>query len=195
MTDGSDDTATSRSPLILCPTCNVPVRESRLQTHLERAHGVDGSKGGMPQPHEMTACPYCGVMVRTSRLRRHIRNVHETLVATFLLPRIKPALSNMSTALAPAKKAMQRAKGNSEPPIGLQVLEGIKNNVRWSATFTEVCGTCKRRIVFLDIGDGKQKAFDIDRDKRILGTHSCEERSESIFAFQAGIVDSNRRRH
>jgi len=42
---------------------------------------------------------------------------------------------------------------------------------------------------------GRQKAFDVGRDKRILGTHSCEERSESVFAYQAGIVDSNRRRH
>lgn len=201
MENDTNDTLTAGSALVWCPVCNNAVRESRLQKHMERAHSPASKQGKRPQPDEMTACPHCDVSMRASRLSRHIRNVHNSFVSRLLVERLRPALSPMSSALVSQDvKPLKGTRLNSqskqaEPPIGQQVLEGLRAKIRWTANCWEPCITCKRRVVFLELGGGRQKAFDVDRDRRILGTHSCEERSESVFACQAGIVDSNRRRH
>jgi hypothetical protein len=96
---------------------------------------------------------------------------------------------------AQRKKVLKPVASIKNIPVGLQVLADIQKHVHWKAMQTETCTTCRRRVVFLDVANGTVKAFDVDREKRILGTHSCEERSESVYAYSAGIVDSNRRRH
>lgn len=201
MENDTNDASAARSALTWCPVCNIAVRESRLQAHMQRVHSPDSKQGKKPHPDEMTTCPNCEVLVRANRLLRHIRSVHNTFVSRLLVQRLRPAPSPMSSALAPQNvKNSKVTRLNSqskqaEPPIGEKVLEGLKANLRWTANYWESCKTCKRRIIFLELDGGRQKAFDVGRDRRILGTHSCEERSESVFAYQAGIVDSNRRRH
>lgn len=82
-------------------------------------------------------------------------------------------------------------------PLGKMVLEGIANGVRWEAASVERCNSCRSHVVFLDVGAGVNKAFDIDESKKILGTHACDvvSRSESVRAVSGGAIDSNRRRH
>lgn len=64
------------------------------------------------------------------------------------------------------------------------------------ANKTEVCDTCKRRITFLLDDRGRQKAFDIDKNKYILGPHICNELpNQSVYAISGGAIDSNRERH
>ncbi len=94
------------------------------------------------------------------------------------------------------KKQIKPPRGRSKT-FGGKVLRGLQKGERWIADYSESCTSCRRRIIFLEIEGGKQKAFDVDKTMCIVGVHTCGEPSGagSQFAFSGGIVDSNRRRH
>lgn len=166
--------------LISCPECAAVIREDKFRKHMMGVHSLEVPPGYEVRELEIIRCPECQVRLREDRLPKHMKNVHmndkvvtQTQRREILLP------------VSPIKNI----------PLGLQVLADIQKHVQWKAMQTETCTTCRRRVVFLDIAKGMVKAFDVDREKKILGTHACEERSESVYAYSAGIVDSNRRRH
>lgn len=165
--------------LITCPECSAIVREEKFRNHMQKVHGSEVPSEYRIRHLEIIRCPICPTRMREDRLRKHMKKVH-------------PECKEASQARAENMRTVQPIKN---PPIGLQVLADIERNIHWNATHIEACTTCKRRIVFLDVAKSTVKAFDVDRNRRILGTHSCEERSASIYAYSAGIVDSNRRRH
>lgn len=166
--------------LISCPECAAVLREEKFRRHMMTVHSSEVPPGYEVRELGIIRCPECQVRLREDRLPKHMKNVHMN--------------DNIVTQLQP-NKILRPVISIQNIPIGLQVLADIGRHVHWKATQTETCATCRRRVVFLDVAKGTVKAFDVDREKRILGTHSCEERSESVYAYSAGIVDSNRRRH
>lgn len=118
----------------------------------------------------LVTCPECGNSVRKDKIVRHLVKVHSKLLAP----------------PAPAQVI----------PVGQRVLSGLERNERWTANRADRCLGCRRPVVYLNMGNNKEKAFDITATRTILGTHICEEpRSQSIYAYQGGIIDSNRRKH
>ncbi len=78
------------------------------------------------------------------------------------------------------------------------ILKALGRGQYYRAGHVERCDSCRRRVVFLDMGPDSVKAFDLSEDRIIMGTHACDltERSESLRGMvQAGIIDSNRRKH
>jgi hypothetical protein len=88
-------------------------------------------------------------------------------------------------------------KPTPELAIGRRVLNDL-GKWNWKATGVERCDICLSRIVWLDVGKGAVKAFDVDEDRTIVGTHACDDsarRGHSIRTVCGGAIDSNRRRH
>jgi len=126
-------------------------------------------------------CLKCGAVLKGSELLLHIRNGH--------------CRSNKSAA-NPSPSYIQTPL-TSDDAIGMKVIHGIQKGERWITKLRESCDSFRRRVVYLSVGEGITRAFDVDGKGVILGTHVCHEqsRSESIYAYSGGIVDSNRRKH
>lgn len=116
-------------------------------------------------------CNVCGTLLLRTNLERHQRRAHPSPPAT-------------------------TARADNEP-IGLKIIRDIGTQ-RWTATGTERCDVCQRRIVWLAIGAGTNKAFEVAADRTIVGTHDCSgptSSSISVRTVSGGAVESNRRRH
>lgn len=117
-------------------------------------------------------CPICSLAVQEPALPGHIGAAHVNSAIPTGLPL-------------------------SEYALGVQVLVGIAKRQRWVVSHSESCDRCRRRVAFLDVGAGKQKAFDVGPSRVLLGTHLCSDSalSESVFTYSGGAIDSNRSRH
>lgn len=82
-------------------------------------------------------------------------------------------------------------------PVGVKVASGLGKGLRYKASLTQACDVCRRRVAFLNMGENRNKAFDVDKDNYVLGTHACDAfpTNQSVRAYRGGVVDSNRRRH
>lgn len=180
--------------LIACSICSRPVRTDRIEQHMSRVHSgcSTGSlkkfNTAMPinnaQKINFVHCDICGVNVLASNLKKHQERVHEK----FSKSKNKNSINNTSHA----QKSTEDLK-----PIGVKVIEGLKSGLRYRASHFSRCDECKKRIVFLSVEKNAAKAFEVDQDRLILGIHACDgsKKSESIYAFSGGIIDSNRRKH
>lgn len=162
---------------------------SKARDKEQRSWEVLGGKGEVPQT-AFIRCPQCKILLTPENLSRHAAD-HKRL----------PAKSSPN---APRKNKIKRIKvtgtalENQPNLIGLEVLGALSEGKKYIAKVVERCDSCHRKVVFLDVGKNQVKAFDVNPDKTIAGTHACDmtNRSESLRGtVQAGIVDSNRRKH
>lgn len=134
-------------------------------------------------------CEYCNAEIREDHMSRHIKSKHSLILLPVIVKQTK--VNNISVSKQP------RGLIRLPETIGSQVLAGLEKRERWIAKSFETCRTCHKRIIYLEIGKRIEKAFDVSGNKVITGTHACREhpRSESIYTYSGGIVDSNRRYH
>ena len=130
--------------------------------------------------NKLCRCTVCGIVLKESMMIEHALHSCKSPLAKSVIP-----LS--SNRKSPA----------AEDSIAMKVMNGIQNGEKWIANLSEQCESCRKPVIYLSTGEGTRKAFDVGRDRIILGTHSCEDEapSESIYAYSGGIIDSNRRRH
>lgn len=78
----------------------------------------------------------------------------------------------------------------AEDSIATKVLNGMQSGEKWIANLSEQCESCRRPVIYLSTGEYARKAFDIGRDRIILGAHACEDeaRSESVYAFRETLI-------
>ena len=160
-----------------------------MRRHIARIHRV--TKVFEPFSIQYEYCPICKLLIACNELKMHTTKHHS---------------NQDSESRSPAQPDEQlpqfSLEENESDPTGISVIRGIQRGLRYHFeadglfSLTERCENCHRRIVFLEVGVGV-KAFDIDRDNYILGTHACssEAHSNSLRTVSGGISDSNRRRH
>lgn len=168
---------------IQCKVCLQEISVEKMPEHMAAAHAIK-TKWALPATTSMPLpASFAGTTSRSASTARYGSPDRLTSKST----KAKLDVHQPGTEKKKAK----------EVPLGSQVLAGLKEGVRWTATESESCGTCRRRIVFLDVSGDKQKAFDVDKARFILGLHLCAETTGggSIFAYSGGAIDSNRRRH
>ena len=130
--------------------------------------------------NKLCRCTVCGIVLKESMMIEHALHYCKSPLAKSVIP----LSSNHKDPAA-------------EDSIAMKVLNGIQSGEKWIANLSEQCESCRKPVIYLSTGECTRKAFDIGRDRIILGTHTCEDeaRSESVYAFSGGIIDSNRRRH
>lgn len=135
----------------------------------------------------MIQCKHCRSMVRSDRMSKHIARVHGNSEVT--------TINNDKTHQELPTTPIE----NKSDPIGVKVIKALKlgQNFIAKAACIERCENCQKRIIFLNTGENKTKAFDVSRMNTILCTHACDPdaKSESLYTYSGGIIDSNRRRH
>lgn len=181
---------------VVCPVCSRPVRPDRIEQHMSRVHpgvGAGDSKAlassgfaDNAQRRNFIFCDICGANVLFGNLEKHQRKIHNKV--------FKP---KAETEIARDKPSREEKSSDESKPIGVMVLEGLRTGQRYRASHSSRCEECKTKVSFLSVGPNKIKAFEVDRDRLILGGHACDgtKKSESIYAFSGGIIDSNRRKH
>ena len=180
--------------LVTCSVCSRPVRSDRIDRHMNRVHSGDAMESlkkfntaaptNSAQKINFVQCDVCGVNVLASNLEKHQKKTHEKF--------FKSKSRNLHNELSHTKNLADDSK-----PIGVRVIEGLKTGWRYRASQFSRCDECKTRIVFLSLDKNTAKAFEVNQDRWILGIHACDggKKSESIYAFSGGIIDSNRRKH
>lgn len=164
-----------------------------MEEHIIKAHW-DEVVGGINKKFLRSAlsdtpfahCPECNLLVARENLPHHILKLHCAESATNINRRLPDeSLHPIST------------QENESDPIGVKVIKALERGQRYIANFTQRCEKCNRRIIFLNIGNNCEKAFDVDDKNNIVGTHACDTdtRSQSLYAYRGGMIDSNRRRH
>lgn len=149
------------------------------------------------------SCPHCARTVLRKNMFRHMRKAHKDLITEQLIPPGIIRCDICGIFIKEDRIVRHRKKAHDikpEPlrPLGIQILAKITAGNRPKATTTlQKCDACRGRVVFLDMGRNKTKAFDVDSNGFLLGTHACEgtPKSESVRTISGGIIDSNRRRH
>lgn len=161
-----------------CSKCGIPLSPSKIDGHMRRVHGEG-----------LTPCPDCGAMIRMDRLEMHRQKLHS--------PEAKErAEKKAARKAAEERKALFSGAANSEGRKALTAL-AAGSSLHVSLERVERCSFCHAKVVSLNMGARRFKAFDVDSRGCVVGTHACdgERKGISVKAISAGIVDSNRRRH
>lgn len=187
---------TSANPIMIqCPHCKSMVKSNRMAKHIARVHNnsevTATSENRIQQEIPSTPfvhCPQCRQLVARENLAKHIATLHSAKKEeTNSLP-LRNIPHHPNTAIE-----------SESDPIGVKVIKALKRGQNYIATASYIkrCQNCHTRVIFLDVGQNSMKAFDVSAKNIILGTHACDSdgRSESLYTYSGGIVDSNRRRH
>jgi hypothetical protein len=136
---------------------------------------------------EYLDCTFCKARLRSDRLARHLRKVH-------------------SSRAAEDKKNKPPFAAQTEYE-GLNIIQALKKGEQWyliNAASVSSCEDCRKKITLLQVGENKFKKFSCQKvsvgyvsNWLIRDTHDCDEqtRGNSVYAYNGGIIDSNRRRH
>lgn len=182
-----------------CKLCGAKV--SRLNRHYVHVHLHDHSEllddfleALADETHgDRLKCKHCNMISTVDRLPRHYLSVHGAHYLKLLAKNVANTPTPNPNIHKPLKSVVdiQTGMGNVDP----RKFEELLHKLRLTARKSERC-ECKKTIVFVALEPNRLKAFDVDHLNRLTGPHSCDgPRSESVFAFNGGAIDSNRRKH
>lgn len=187
--------------LVQCPLCSAKVQPKNLNRHLIKLH-VNGHPELLPDvlkanaldPHgPAVKCIHCKSLVKRNRIPEHFLRVHGVLYGQSGLAKEPRSTRPKLPAGTPLKAVVDTQTGMANVVPGK--FDEMLRNLRLAARWVERC-ECRKVVVFVDLEPRVLKAFDVDRHGRLIGAHSCDgPRSESVYAFNGGAVDSNRRKH
>ena len=173
-----------------CPLCGASVRADRLDNHLINIHLL-----GRPEllqevlkalskiDSDLLTCKFCRQKVKKGRLAGHFLRVHKPLFSDATAETLHQPAAAIQDAL------------NGQVTLDQKLFSSLVNEKRLVATRVERC-ECKQVVSFVEIKPGTLKSFDVDAEFRLIGPHVCDgKKSESIYAFSGGAIDSNRRKH
>ena len=144
----------------------------------------------------MISCKKCGAKVFRDYYATHFYAEHKSKVSIDDARKmINENLDKYGNLIRKNDAQSSKSKKYIEP-FGLTVIKGLSKSEKFKANSKQSCSDCGRPVAYLDVGDRKSKAFDVDNFNYILGTHACGNfRGESLYTFSGGAIDSNRRRH
>ena len=173
-----------------CPLCRASVRADRLDNHLINIHLL-----GRPEllqevlkalskiDGDLLTCGFCRQQIKKGRLAGHFLRAHKPLFPDAAAEKLQQPASAIQDTL------------NGKVTLDQKLFSSLVNEKRLVATRVERC-ECRQVVSFVEIKPGTLKSFDVDAESRLIGPHVCDgKRSESIYAFSGGAIDSNRRKH
>jgi hypothetical protein len=197
----------SRFGLTQCPLCRAECSAKNLNRHLTQVHLrghsellMDFLKALATDPQgETLKCVHCDVVTKKGKLPGHFLRVHLALYPNSLVLRLfRAANPNVVVNAKPQVRTILSSVVDSQTGmanIELSKFADFLKASRLEANSVERC-VCRKVVVFVEIEPGKLKAFDIDHRRRLTNLHLCDgPKSESIYAFSGGAIDSNRRKH
>lgn len=142
-------------------------------------------------------CSKCGESLFDDQLDYHMRNNHQPPVpANEARKRINAILDKHGRVNRGNTPIQKPEDPNSKDPVGLRVIAGLAKGQTWSTSHRDKCSHCGLLVVLLEVESSRLKAFDINSKGTIRGSHTCRDpKSDSIYAYSGGAIDSNRRRH
>jgi len=198
----------SRFELVQCPLCRAECLAKNLNRHLTQVHLrghsellMDLLKALATDPQgEALKCVHCNVVTKKGKLPRHFLRVHLALYHPNSLAQRLFGESNPSAVVNTKPQVRGTLSTVVDVQTGLANVEPTKfadflKASRLVAKRVERCD-CRKVVVFVEVELGKLKAFDVDHRHRLTNPHLCVgPKSESIYAFSGGAIDSNRRKH
>jgi len=187
--------------LVQCPLCRTKLPPKKLQHHLIKLHLnghsellADVLKANALDPNgPAVKCIHCKSLVKRSRIPEHFWRVHGVLYGQPIVAKEPRSTRPKLPAGTPLNAVVDAQTGMANVVPGK--FDELLRNLRLAARSVERC-ECRKVVVFVDLEPRVLKAFDVDRQGRLIGAHACDgPRSESIHAFNGGAVDSNRRKH
>jgi hypothetical protein len=136
---------------------------------------------------QMLLCPKCNCSVRNDRLPKHLLRVHGS----------PPTEPRQRTAAQIARSEIEKQYPINTGPESVRALNALRRGTPMKAGNSEACSECKQRIIYLNDERNRLKAFTVDKLRNVVGVHVCGDSrtSESIYAINGGMIDSNRRKH
>lgn len=189
--------------LLQCPLCRVMLGAQNIDRHLVRVHCL-GRPELLPdvkkvllqdkREDELTCkCLFCKQTLKPSKLPGHLWRVHNELYVRS--PLALKNIKNLEPSAADRRLTTVIDAQTGLANVAAKEFEAMLRTHRLVAKTVETC-VCKMSIAYIDLFQGRHKAYDVDSMHRLIGAHSCDgQRSKSIYAFAGGAVDSNRRKH
>lgn len=161
------------SILSKCPVCGCGVRKDNIKKHLISTHLLarkdfleDAIECFEKSTNENCECKFCLKSIKKTKLAGHFRKAHGDLF----------------------RESINFIREEFSSPV--------RNKNFSQKTGVEICD-CGTKICFMIDDNGIMRAHNIGRQKIFSELHVCDglQKSESIYAFNGGIIDSNRRKH
>lgn len=175
----------------LCIKCKAPKPLNKLIEHISTLHEID-----IPSNMKRTfLLASLGLMKATKGYilyPQHIDSIE--VVKKYLLQKSNSTRKNQYQK----SDSIGKNQDVKSIAIGEKVLQGVMRGNNWLAKSRSIerCDDCRKRIIHLEMDSGKLKAFDVEQSRVISGVHICSgKKGESIYAWQGGIIDSNRKKH
>ena len=195
--------------MVSCPVCSGWVLKDQIGQHIKSCINKPIEKRLMER--RQISCPICTGWVLDANLDKHLRRCSNKPVSE----KIKRAVNRLASAemkyterrqiVCPIcsnwvleerlEEHLKKVHKATLTHLGSYVVEKLLLEGVCYTEYWESCSACKKRIIYLKIGDKTFKAFDVDRHKKILGAHICLSKSKSVYTYSAGMFESNRRRH
>lgn len=159
--------------LTTCPVCNCNIRKDNINKHLISTHLldrkdflIDAIECFERSANEICECKFCLKSIKKTRLAGHFRKVHGDLFRESI-----NAVCQASSTPMQNKSSVQQTR-------------------------IERCD-CGTKIYYVLDKHGVMRAHNVGSQKIFSELHVCDglQKSESIYAFNGGIIDSNRRKH
>lgn len=179
---------------IPCPFFTATLRADRLQQHVVRIHLKNGPAlfeevmaTVSKYSGETVPCRLCLQQIKRAKLESHLLRAHPL--------EFKQHLAHNLTKKNVVPPKVILAVKPKLPDFDPALFSKLLGQRRLIANGVERC-ECRRVITYVQVKQDTLKAYDVDSESRLTGAHSCDgAKSESIYAFSGGAIDSNRRRH
>jgi hypothetical protein len=159
--------------ILSCPVCNCSVRHDNFIKHLVAVHLLerkdfltDALECFQNSTTDCCECKFCSKLIKKTKLAGHFWKFHGNL--------FRESINNLEKN---PNNAAQRNKF-----INTKVYEKCD---------------CGKSIYYMADSKGVIRAHNIGRQKIFSDLHVCDgdQKSESVYAFNGGAIDSNRRKH